>query len=261
ALLATYGQDREQPLWLGSVKSNIGHTQAAAGAAGVIKMVMAMQHGVLPRTLHVDEPTPHVDWTAGAVALLTEQQPWPSHDRPRRAAVSSFGISGTNAHVILEQPPTDAPKRVTEEPHLDAPWLLSALDERALREQARRLREQLATQPDADPADVGHTLAVGRDHFGVRAGIFGAGAEERSEALAALADGTAHPAVVRGTAAASGKVVFVFPGQGSQWPGMGADLLDESPVFTQWIHRCEQALTPYVDWSLTDILRDPDAPL
>ncbi|MDH6707191.1 acyl transferase domain-containing protein, partial [Kitasatospora sp. MAA19] len=255
ALLATYGQDREQPLWLGSVKSNIGHTQAAAGAAGIIKMILAMQHGILPRTLHVDEPTPHVDWTAGAVSLLTEQQPWPAHDRPRSAAVSSFGISGTNAHVILEQPPTDTRNQVTEEQHLDAPWLLSALDERALRDQARRLREQLNAQPDADPADVGYTLAVARDHFGVRAGVFGASVAERTEALAALADGTAHPAVVRDTAAAPGKVVFVFPGQGSQWPGMGAELLGTSAVFTQWIDRCEQALAPFVDWSLTDVLR------
>ncbi|WP_345669577.1 type I polyketide synthase, partial [Streptomyces similanensis] len=261
ALLAAYGQDREQPLWLGSLKSNIGHTQAAAGVAGVIKMILAMRHGVLPRTLHIDEPTPHVDWSAGAVSLLTEQQPWPDHDRPRRAAVSSFGISGTNAHVILEQPPADVRDRVAGARSLDAPWLLSASDEAALREQARRLREQLAAQPDTDPADVGHTLAVGRDRFALRAGVFGDSAEERAEALSALADGAAHPAVTRGVASAGGKVVFVFPGQGSQWAGMGAGLLDTSPVFAQWIDRCQQALTPHTDWSLTDILRDPDAPL
>ncbi|WP_030248204.1 acyltransferase domain-containing protein, partial [Streptomyces sp. NRRL S-350] len=257
ALLATYGQDREQPLWLGSVKSNIGHTQAAAGAAGVIKMILAMQHGTLPRTLHVAEPTTEVDWTAGAVTLLTEQQPWPAHDRPRRAGVSAFGVSGTNAHVILEQPP------VADEPAADAPdhgvvpWTLSAKTPEALRAQARRLM----SLDDRNPADVGHSLATARAALEHRAVVIGATREELSAGLAALADGSPAERVCEGVASTVGKVVFVFPGQGSQWPGMGADLLDESPVFTQWIHRCEQALTPYVDWSLTDILRDPDAPL
>ncbi|MET8878227.1 type I polyketide synthase, partial [Nocardia sp. NPDC004604] len=281
ALLATYGQDRDQPLWLGSVKSNIGHTQAAAGAAGIIKMILAMQYGVLPRTLHVDEPTSKIDWTTGKVELLTEPQAWDSGDRPRRAGVSSFGISGTNAHVVLEQPPVDlriplVQREARATGHaLHAPWLLSAREENALLAQARRLREHMLAQPSADPADIGYTLAVARSGFRTRAAVFGDSSAERVAALAALASGNAHPALVRGTAAApenfrraneragrtSGRVVFVFPGQGSQWAGMGADLLDTSPVFAEWIDRCEQALAPFVDWSLTEVLHDTDSPL
>ncbi|QIS10427.1 type I polyketide synthase [Nocardia arthritidis] len=260
ALLATYGQNRNQPLWLGSIKSNIGHTQAAAGAAGIIKMIMAMRHGELPRTLHIDRPTPHVDWSAGSVRLLTESQPWPEHDRPRRAGVSSFGISGTNAHVVLEEPPVDIeaiavdPADGSTERELDAPWLLSAVDETAVRAQARRLREYLYEQA-ADPVAVGATLATARTVFGTRAAIFGANVAERAEALAALSAGQPHPGLVRGAASATGDVVFVFPGQGSQWIGMGVELLDSSPVFAETIARCEHALTPFVDWSLTDVLR------
>ncbi|WP_037903066.1 beta-ketoacyl synthase N-terminal-like domain-containing protein, partial [Streptomyces sp. NRRL S-350] len=197
ALLATYGQDREQPLWLGSVKSNIGHTQSAAGAAGIIKMILAMQHGVLPRTLHVDEPTPHVDWTAGAVALLTEEQNWPeTAGRPRRAAVSSFGISGTNAHVILEQPP------VTDEPATDAPdpgvvpWLLSGRDEQALRDTAARLADALTD--DTSPLDTGYTLATTRTAFDHRAVVLARAPHEQRQALTALAQGTPHPQVITG---------------------------------------------------------------
>ncbi|QBS39349.1 type I polyketide synthase [Nocardia sp. CS682] len=259
ALLATYGTDRAQPLWLGSIKSNIGHSQAAAGVAGVIKMVMAMRHGVLPRTLHIDAPTTHVDWSAGAVRLLAEQQPWPEHRRPRRAGVSSFGISGTNAHVVLEQPPVEAP---TTEPRdgatdheLAAPWLLSAVDETALRAQARQLSVYLREQDTPDPVAVGATLATARSVFGWRAAVFGANTTERAAALDALGAGRPHPELVRGAARTVRDVVFVFPGQGSQWAGMGAELLDSSPVFAESITRCEHALAPFVDWSLTEVLR------
>ncbi|MEW1848491.1 polyketide synthase, partial [Nonomuraea angiospora] len=156
ALLATYGQERDQPVWLGSIKSNIGHTQAAAGAAGVIKMVMAMRNGVLPQTLHADEPSPHVDWSAGALELLTERQPWDRQDRPRRAAVSSFGVSGTNAHVVLEEPPIEAlvqPEPVDEPPVV--PWVLSGRSAEALRAQAGRLADAVA---GVRPVDVGWSL-------------------------------------------------------------------------------------------------------
>ncbi|NGO73911.1 beta-ketoacyl synthase N-terminal-like domain-containing protein, partial [Streptomyces boncukensis] len=179
ALLATYGQDRSEdgePLWLGSIKSNIGHAQAAAGVAGVIKMVMALQHRVLPATLHVDEPSPQVDWTAGAVELLTEAREWPEVDRPRRAAVSSFGISGTNAHLILEEAPaadTIEPRPAhTVQPGI-IPWPVSAKSEPALQEQIKRLRSFVAERPELDAVDVGWSLATTRAALEHRAVLTG----------------------------------------------------------------------------------------
>ncbi|MFC5889037.1 SDR family NAD(P)-dependent oxidoreductase [Kitasatospora sp. CM 4170] len=258
ALLATYGQERpaERPLWLGSLKSNIGHAQAAAGVGGVIKMVMAMRNGVLPRTLHVDEPTTHVDWTAGAVALLTEAQEWPAGERARRAAVSSFGISGTNAHVILEEAPAGGGVEVNS-PSPVVPWVLSARDERALREQAGQLRAAVEAHPEWEPAAVAGALVSGRSVFEQRAVVIGENRAELLNGLTALADGTAAPGVVQGSGTFD-RPVFVFPGQGSQWIGMGAELLDTSPVFAQWIANCEAALAPHVDWSLTEVLRGKD---
>ncbi|MEV4362559.1 type I polyketide synthase [Nonomuraea sp. NPDC049625] len=244
ALIATYGQDRDQPLWLGSVKSNIGHTQAAAGVAGVIKMVMAMRHGMLPQTLHVDEPSPHVDWSAGAVELLTEARPWDVQDHPRRAAVSSFGISGTNAHVIIEQVPgTDEEPEPVDEPPV-VPWVLSGRSAEALRAQAGRLADAVA---GVRPVDVAHSLVASRSAFDHRAVVIGA---DREELLAGLDEGA-----VRGVAGPCGKTVFVFPGQGSQWLGMGVELLDDSPVFAARMAECEAALSEFVDWSLTEVLR------
>nr|AEZ54377.1 PieA4 [Streptomyces piomogenus] len=259
ALLATYGQERpaERPLWLGSLKSNLGHTQAAAGVGGVIKMVMAMRNGVLPRTLHVDEPTPHVDWTAGAVALLTEAQEWPQTGRPRRTAVSSFGVSGTNAHVVLEQAPEVPAAGPGTADGGVLPWVLSARDERALREQAGQLRAAVEAHPEWEPAAVAGALVSGRSVFEQRAVVIGENRAELLSGLAALADGTAAPGVVQGSGTFD-RPVFVFPGQGSQWIGMGAELLDTSPVFAQWIAKCEAALAPHVDWSLTDVLRGKD---
>ncbi|MFH8369660.1 type I polyketide synthase, partial [Streptomyces sp. NPDC018031] len=244
ALLATYGQDRPEgrPLWLGSVKSNIGHTQAAAGAAGVIKMVMAMRHGRLPATLHVDRPSPHVDWSDGAVELLTGPVDWPAGDRPRRAAVSSFGISGTNAHLILEQAPEEPDTPGPDGPAGVVPWLLSARDADALRAQAARLAEVL---PARDLTRVGWSLATTRSVFDHRAVIVGDSPDSLSAALGQLAADRPDPAVVTGTVTAVGAgPVFVFPGQGSQWRGMGVALLDSQPVFAARIAECEQALTP-----------------
>ncbi|WBB80353.1 type I polyketide synthase [Micromonospora sp. WMMD882] len=261
ALLATYGQGRpaDRPLWLGSLKSNIGHTQAAAGVAGVIKTVLALGHGVLPRTLHVTAPTPHVDWSAGRVELLTGNRPWPETGRPRRAGVSAFGMSGTNAHVVLEQAPAAEPVDPAPPPAPVAPYVLSGRTPAALREQAARLRERLAADPDVPLADVGLSLAVTRSAFERRAVVV---AEDRARLLAGLGALDAAPGVVTGDAGTDpGRLVLVFPGQGAQWDGMARDLLAESPVFAAALADCERALAPFVDWSLTDVLRGvPDAP-
>ncbi|MGV9956600.1 SDR family NAD(P)-dependent oxidoreductase, partial [Streptomyces cellulosae] len=256
ALIATYGQDRpaDRPLWLGSVKSNIGHTQAASGVAGLIKMVMALQHGVLPRTLHVGEPTPKVDWSAGAVALLTEETAWPDTGQPRRAGVSSFGISGTNTHAVLEQAPEDEPALESEPAGAVVPWVISARTADALGDQARQLREYVHQRPELDVAAVADTLVRGRALFEHRAVVVGETSDALTAALDALAAGQPHTHLVQGQAKSAGKTVFVFPGQGTQWAGMGAELLDAVPVFAESIARCEEALAPYVDWSLTDVL-------
>ncbi|WP_446681676.1 SDR family NAD(P)-dependent oxidoreductase [Allokutzneria oryzae] len=237
ALLATYGQDRfeDKPLWLGSIKSNIGHTQAAAGVAGVIKMVHAMRNGVLPQSLHVDSPTPHVDWSAGAVSLLTESLPWPAVDRPRRAAVSSFGISGTNAHLILEEGHSRAYGRVEGsekvlKPANGVPWVVSGKSEEGVKAQARRLRGWVVENPDVDVADIGFSLATARANLDSRAAVIGAGREEMLAGLEVLAEGGSASNIVRG-AAVAGRVAFLFTGQGSQRLGMGRELYDASPVF------------------------------
>jgi acyl transferase domain-containing protein len=275
ALLGTYGQSRGDsgPLWLGSVKSNIGHAQAAAGVAGVIKMVMAMRHGVLPRTLHVDEPSSEVDWSAGAVSLLREEVVWERDGEPRRAGVSSFGASGTNAHLILEEAPVvrdvggdngigvsfngvvgDAVGAGGVLGGSVVPWVLSAKGEGALAGQARRLLEWVSEDPGLGVGDVACSL-LSRSVFGDRAVVVGSERDGFLDGLGALADGRSSPCVVRGGAIDSGGVVFVFPGQGSQWEGMAVELLDSSPVFAESMRECERALAPYVDWSLEGVLR------
>jgi len=274
ALLATYGQERveDEPLWLGSVKSNIGHTQAAAGVAGAIKMILAMQHGLLPRTLHAEDPSPYVDWSTGQVQLLNEPVPWPENGRPRRAGVSAFGISGTNAHVILEEPTAPAPAAETasedpDEPALDAEpekprvlltdtaaWPVSGRSAEGLRAQASRLTAHLNVRPEATPTDVAWSLATTRPALEHRAVVLGDSRDELLSAVNALSAATPSAAVVTGVAEASRRVVFVFPGQGSQWLGMGRELAESSPVFAARLAECAEALAPYVDWSLDDVL-------
>ncbi|MFF6975953.1 SDR family NAD(P)-dependent oxidoreductase, partial [Streptomyces tsukubensis] len=271
ALLAAYGQDRPagRPLWLGSLKSNIGHTQAAAGVAGVIKTVMSLRHGVLPRTLHAEEASSRVDWSEGAVRLLAEARPWdaPDGDRPRRAGVSAFGMSGTNAHAVLEAAPDAAATTVggnAGDPPGDAdrtvPWLLSARTPAALRTQARRLAEQLRANPAQGPAALAHALATTRTALPCRAAATGRSRDELLAWLDALATGEPAPHAVQDRIR-GGRTVFVFPGQGSQWTGMAAEILGTSEAFTAAVADCERALAPHTDWSLTEVLRGaPGAP-
>ncbi|MDX2939812.1 type I polyketide synthase, partial [Streptomyces ipomoeae] len=239
ALLATYGQDHgtARPLWLGSLKSNIGHTQAAAGVGGVIKVIEAMRHGTLPRTLHVDEPTSHVDWSVGAVRLLTEAQPWPEpDDRPRRAGVSSFGVSGTNAHVIIEQgsdatvEPRAGEEAVTG---IAVPWIVSAADEAGLRAQAARLHAHVTEHPKLRSVDVAFSLATTRAPMRHRAAVVGTDREDLLHSLAALGRGDTPPTVVRAGTGPSGGLAFLLSGQGSQRLGVCRELYGASPVFAR----------------------------
>ncbi len=355
ALQAVYGHGRppHRPLWLGTLKSNLGHTQAAAGVGGVIKMTLALRHGVLPRTLHVDRPTPEVDWSAAAVELLREAVPWPPAEGPRRAGVSSFGASGTNAHVILEEAPpvaadagaapavvrtagasadsaapthggpadsaapaagaladsgapaagasadsaapthggpadsaapaagaladSGAPAagaaasstaEVDDEVGVLAggvvPWVVSGRGEAGLHAQAQRLRQWVSSRSERErrPLDVGFSLAH-RPLLEDRAVVVGRARDGLLEGLRALAEGRSGPGLVRGEGAVrgGGRVVFVFPGHGSQWAGMARELLACSPVFAAELHACERALAPHLDWSLLDVLREvPGAP-
>ncbi|HEX7306367.1 SDR family NAD(P)-dependent oxidoreductase, partial [Lentzea sp.] len=255
ALLATYGQDRETPLWLGSIKSNIGHTQAAAGIAGIIKMVMAMRHGLLPRTLHVDRPSQHVDWEAGAVRLLTRAQEWKQNGHPRRAAVSAFGVSGTNAHVIIEQPrPADHAENPVVPPSL-TPWLVSAADPGALRGQAARLRDFVTARPDTDPVRIAAALAATRSNMTHRAVVLGHDRTDLLTGLASLAEDGSGADVVRGKVV-QGRTGFLFSGQGSQRVRMGRELHHEFPAFaTAWDEVCG-VLDPLLERPLDEVVAD-----
>ncbi|MFF5713642.1 amino acid adenylation domain-containing protein [Streptomyces sp. NPDC012756] len=285
ALLATYGQDRPEgrPLLLGALKSNIGHTQAASGVLGVMKTVLSIRHGEVPGLVHLDEPTPQVDWSQGAVEPVAGLQPWPETGAPRRAAVSSFGISGTNAHVILEQAPESRPAAAdaadgaadadprtvaaAEAATADAgqderplPWALTGRSAAALRDQAARLLAFADAHPETAPADVSSALAA-RTFFEHRAVLVGRHRSEFLDGLKELAAGGQSADTVTGRVRVTGRTVFVFPGQGSQWARMGVELLDTEPVFAREMEACDRALRSYVDWSLLDVLREaPGAP-
>ncbi|MFF4364418.1 type I polyketide synthase, partial [Streptomyces sp. NPDC001604] len=262
ALIATYGQERPEnrPLWLGSVKSNIAHTQQAAGMAGLIKMVLALRHEQMPRTLHVEQPTEHVDWSAGEVRLLAEARPWPAGERVRRGGLSAFGMSGTNVHVILEEAPTEdeagsepvsgdeydelealaETEREPEAPALTVVeadglgvWPVSGRSAAALAGQAARLREWTAARPEVDVAAVGWSLAATRSVFEHRAVVIGGGRAQLMAGLESVAAGVSSGAVVSGVARSDVRVGLVFAGQGSQWLGMGRGLYEGSAVFAR----------------------------
>uniref|UniRef100_UPI002455BD71 type I polyketide synthase n=1 Tax=Nocardia brasiliensis TaxID=37326 RepID=UPI002455BD71 len=254
ALIAAYGAGRpaQRPLWVGSVKSNIGHPQAAAGVAGVIKMVLALRHETLPALVHFTTPSRHVDWAEAGVRPLAEAVPWPRGERVRRCGVSSFGISGTNAHVILEEAPVATPDTVPSGPPAEVtPWVDTALSAAAPPALAAALLTAATTER---PEDVGFSLAFNRSRFDHRAVVVGTDRDELLTGLTALSRDEAAPQVVRGTAWPDPRPVFVFPGQGGQWPEMAAALLKSSPVFAQSLAECADALARYVPWSLHDVL-------
>ncbi|MDQ1041745.1 acyl transferase domain-containing protein/NAD(P)-dependent dehydrogenase (short-subunit alcohol dehydrogenase family)/acyl carrier protein [Streptomyces sp. V3I8] len=280
ALLATYGQDRpaDEPLWLGSIKSNMGHAQAAAGVSGVIKAIMALRHQAMPRTLHVDEPSPQVDWSDGNVRLLTEQRPWPRSERPRRAGVSSFGLSGTNAHMIIEEAP--APEPVPESapesasgpaagpgapqpaplPALPLPLLLSARSASGLLRQAQELTSWLAADAGRTLLDTAFSLATTRSALEHRAVVLAADRAGALEALEALAGQREHPAAVTGTTAPGAPLAFLFSGQGTQRPGMGSGLYAAFPAFAAALDAVCEHLDPHLPRPLREVMFTPDAP-
>ncbi|HRI69317.1 MAG TPA: type I polyketide synthase, partial [Polyangium sp.] len=263
ALLNVYGRDRspDDPLWIGSVKSNLGHTQAAAGVGGVMKVLLGLQHGLMPKTLHADNPSPYIDWSSGQVKLLQQHQPWRTKNRPRRAGVSSFGISGTNAHIILEEAPivetSTSQTNDRDEPLL---FVLSGKTASALRGQAAKLHEHLAGRPQLKLADVAYSLADTRTHFPHRAAIVAHDREMVLQAIDALAREAPAEWLVQGQEQSSPKVAFVFPGQGGQWLGMGRELLQSSPVFRAELEACASDLAPHISFSLLDMIaRNDDA--
>ncbi|WP_245562802.1 type I polyketide synthase, partial [Nocardia araoensis] len=259
ALINAYGRDRAgRPLFIGSVKSNLGHTIAAAGVGGVIKMVQALRHETLPKTLHAEQPSPHVDWSAGNVRLLTEAEAWPAGERVRRAGVSSFGVSGTNAHVILEEAPAAAPDAPAPGPRIETvvPWLVSADSESGLRAQAERLRQWSIRHPGATPWDTAHALLTTRAQLPWRGAVVG---RDRDELLAGLAELAAGgPGAIAAKANGAGRTAFLFTGQGAQRAGMGAGLYAVFDVFATAFDEVCAHIDPLLGRSLRELVFDPD---
>jgi acyl transferase domain-containing protein/thioesterase domain-containing protein/acyl carrier protein len=265
ALLAAYGRDRPagRPLWLGSLKSNIGHSQAAAGVGGLIKMIMALREETLPATLHADRPTAKVDWSSGAVRLLGRSRPWPRGDRPRLAGVSSFGASGTNAHVIVEEAPACQPEQPGPggpgDPGGPVAWVLSGRMPSGLRAQARRLREWVTERPGLSPLDVGYSLATTRAQLSHRAVVIGTSRTDLLTKLDTITNG--DPAGVVDASTQTGSIAFVVPAPHSQPTGMAAGLMGSAPAFAGQIRECARALRPHITWDLLDVInRAPGAP-
>jgi acyl transferase domain-containing protein/acyl carrier protein len=254
ALLATYGQDREQPLWLGSLKSNIGHAQAASGVGGVIKAVLAMRAGTMPKTLHVDSPSSKIDWEAGKVELLTEAREWEANGRPRRAAVSSFGISGTNAHLILEGAPVRKEAETSADPAGPLAFPLSTRTEAALAEQASRLAAHVEQNPELSLADLAYSLATTRARLERAAAVVTESREELLSGLGAIARGERPAGAVFATAAASPRLAYLFTGQGSQRPGMGSELYETYPAYREAIDQVCAEIDPLIDRSLAELI-------
>ena len=259
ALIATYGHahSSEKPLWLGSLKSNLGHTQAAAGVAGVIKMILAMQHGVLPKTLHAEHPSPHIDWSSGTVRLLSEPVPWLENGHPRRAGVSSFGISGTNAHVILEEARAEQsprPLRSGRRHRSTWPFVLSAKSDPALRAQAERLLTHVRSHEELALPDLAYSLATTRTHFEHRAALVAHDRNELLGALESLVQGAPSPNTVLGRSTGKGNLAVLFTGQGSQRPAMGRALYEAFPTFRQALDSVCTALDVHLDRPLRDVL-------
>ncbi|GAA1566126.1 hypothetical protein GCM10009678_56260 [Actinomadura kijaniata] len=263
ALSRVFGEGRpaDRPLLLGSLKSNLGHTQAASGLAALMKVVLSLRHERLPRTLHVERPSRRVDWDGSGLRLLQEPAPWRRGGRVRRAGVNSYGISGTNVHVIVEEAP--------EEPAASAPpsgpgtdrrmFVVSARGPAALRRQAERLAAHLADDPAAALPDVAHTLALRRTHFDRRAVVLAADRDELLSGLGAVAADRRSPAVAPAShEPLGGKVAFVFPGHSTRWVGMGIDLLDRSPAFAEELTRCDEAIGRHAGWSVLSVLRGED---
>ncbi|KUN20185.1 hypothetical protein AQJ23_35025 [Streptomyces antibioticus] len=263
ALLATYGQDRDpaDPVWLGSVKSNLGHSQAAAGVAGVIKMIEAMHHGELPRSLYAEEPSPHVDWSEGAVRLLDRPRPWPHRDRPRRAAVSSFGIGGTNAHLIIEEPQSEATAGNGNRLGAAAPWLVSGGDEAGLRAHAGKLAEALAGVTDDEALDVAYSLATTRTPLPHRAAVRADSASELLAGLRRLAAGEDGPGLLKGAGRGTPKLALLCAGQGTQRAGMGRELAAAFPVFDAAFTEVCDLFGPLLGRPLREVIDDPDSAL